>query len=181
MWKRLIHANIVPFIGVILDPLQFVSEWMPGGDLTSYICLNPRANRIDLVSPVLVPPRNRALFFCQLVDVARGLHYLHLCNVIHGDLKGVSTSPPGFWVSFIGTSQPNILVDSSGCARITDFGLARNQEITYQTTTSYGHTARWTAPEVLGGDGVVSKKADVFAFAMVMIEVRCEKLLCIGL
>ena len=96
MWKRLIHTNIVPFIGVILDPLQFVSKWMPGGDLTNYIGLNPRVNRINLVSPVLVPPRNTALFFCQLVDVARGIHYLHLCNVIHGDLKGVSTSSPGF-------------------------------------------------------------------------------------
>ena len=72
----------------------------------------------------------------------------------------------------MGALQPNILVDGSGCARIADFGLARNQEITYQTTTSYGHTARWTAPEVLDGEGVASKEADVFAFAMVMIEVH---------
>lgn len=42
---------------------------------------------------------------------------------------------------------------------------------------SYGHTARWTAPEVMGGEGAVSKEADVFAFAMVMIEVHCGKLL----
>lgn len=40
---------------------------------------------------------------------------------------------------------------------------------------SYGHTARWTAPEILDGGGTVSKEADVFAFAMVMIEVRCGK------
>jgi len=35
-----------------------------------------------------------------------------------------------------------------------------------------GHTLRWTAPEVLNG-GKYSKEADIFAFAMVMIEVRC--------
>ena len=49
MWKRLTHANIVPFKGVTLDPLRIVSEWMSGGDLTSYISQNPQANRINLV------------------------------------------------------------------------------------------------------------------------------------
>jgi len=34
-----------------------------------------------------------------------------------------------------------------------------------------GHTARWTAPEVLD-EKPYSKEADVFSFAMVMIEVR---------
>ena len=51
MWKRLRHKNIVPFIGVTQDPLQFVSEWMPNGDLTEYLDKNPGANRIGLVSP----------------------------------------------------------------------------------------------------------------------------------
>jgi len=50
MWKRLIHVNIVPFIGVISSPLQIVSEWMSGGDLTTHIKSNPEANRISLVS-----------------------------------------------------------------------------------------------------------------------------------
>ena len=172
IWQRLTHANIVPFRGVTLDPLRIVSEWMSGGDLTGYINLNPRVNRVHLVSPAPIPPRNMALFFFQLIDVAKGLQYLHLRDVIHGDLKGVSTSSsPNFRISFIGALQPNILVDGSGCARITDFGLARNQEIIYQTTMSNGHTARWTAPEILDGENTVSKEADVFAFAMVMIEV----------
>ena len=51
LWKRLTHPNIVPFKGVTLDPLQIVSEWMPGGDLTDYIGLNPPADRVNLVSP----------------------------------------------------------------------------------------------------------------------------------
>ena len=53
MWKRLRHQNIVPFIGVTQDPLQFVSEWMPNGDLMAYLGKNPGANRIALVSPRL--------------------------------------------------------------------------------------------------------------------------------
>ena len=51
MWKSLRHKNIVPFIGVTQDPLQFVSEWMPNRDLTEYLSKNPGANRIALVSP----------------------------------------------------------------------------------------------------------------------------------
>ena len=42
----------------------------------------------------------------------------------------------------------------------------------YQTTMSYGHTARWTAPEILDGEGWVSKQTDIFSFSMVMIEVH---------
>ena len=49
MWKRLEHPNIVGFIGVTQNPLQFVSEWMPNGTLTEYLDVNPDANRIGLV------------------------------------------------------------------------------------------------------------------------------------
>lgn len=61
---------------------------MPGGELRSYLRENPQKNLINLVSQVLLawdvvslPP--------QLIGVAEGLAYLHSCNVIHGDLKGV--------------------------------------------------------------------------------------------
>jgi serine/threonine protein kinase len=37
-----------------------------------------------------------------------------------------------------------------------------------------GHSVRWTAPEILNGQGTYSKETDVFSFAMVTIEVRCE-------
>ena len=37
-----------------------------------------------------------------------------------------------------------------------------------------GHTARWTAPEILNDQGTYSREADVFSFAMVMIEVPRE-------
>ena len=53
MWKRLDHPNIVPFKGMTLNPLQLVSEWMPGGELREYIKKNPDANRISLVGSFL--------------------------------------------------------------------------------------------------------------------------------
>lgn len=49
MWKRLAHPNIVPLLGITSTPLQLISEWMPGGDLTEYIKKNPDVDRLDLV------------------------------------------------------------------------------------------------------------------------------------
>ena len=66
--------------------------------------------------------------------------------------------------------QPNILVDLTGRARITDFGPEVVTQ--YLTSDDNGHTPRWTAPEILNEQGTYSKEADIFSFAMVMIEVR---------
>ena len=53
MWKHLTHPNIVPFFGITPVPLQLISEWMPGGDLTEYIKDHPGADRLGLVG---LPP-----------------------------------------------------------------------------------------------------------------------------
>ncbi|KAF9646896.1 kinase-like protein [Thelephora ganbajun] len=144
VWKHLSHPNIVPFIGVTLEPLQLMSEWVPGGELREYMRKNPNTNLIGL-----------------LLGVAEGLAYLHSCNVIHGDLKG-----------------PNIMVDESGNARITDFGLAviaRNPHSHRSTFDESGRTARWCAPEILRGGQFVGRESDVFSFGMVIIEVFTGK------
>ena len=96
MWKHLRHRNIVPFIGVTRDPLQFVSEWMPNGTLTQYLGKNPGVNRVDLVSFPLVTTTLLVLFSSKLLDVAEGLAYLHAKHAAHGDLKGVGaySQPP---------------------------------------------------------------------------------------
>ena len=54
MWKRLKHRNIVPFLGITPNPLQLISEWMPGGDLTEYIKNYPSADRLNLASTLAV-------------------------------------------------------------------------------------------------------------------------------
>ena len=90
MWKRLKHQNIVPFIGVMQNPLQFISEWMPNGSLIDYLGKNSGVNRIDLVSPSRTINALLMPFFSKLLDVAEGLAYLHAQHTTHGDLKGVS-------------------------------------------------------------------------------------------
>ena len=89
--------------------------------------------------------------------------------MIHGDLKGVSAHKYPLTASLIEALQPNILVDVSGNARITDFGLA--QGTLGAVSKPERHSRRWTAPEVLAETGTPSTEADVFSFGMVMVEV----------
>ena len=110
----------------------------------------------------------------QLSDVAEGLCYLHFCNVIHGDLKGVRGCTTSRSTIVLTSGQLGILVGDSGHARIADFGLAtvtQNPDSVRSVSGQHGHTVRWAAPEVLN-EGIYSKEADIFSFAMVMIEVR---------
>jgi serine/threonine protein kinase len=55
MWKRLKHKNIVALLGITTTPVQLISEWMVGGDLTDYIAKYPGTNRVGLVSVTLSP------------------------------------------------------------------------------------------------------------------------------
>ena len=69
--------------------------------------------------------------------------------------------------------QSNVLVDADGYARIMNFSLATvATDVDSEQSPSdqrFG-SEQWSAPEVLE-DGATSKKTDIFAFAMVMIEV----------
>lgn len=71
-------------------------------------------------------------------------------------------------------SKPNILIAGDGHARVSDFGLASIAHGKYSTgvKSDKGHTVRWSAPEVLFGTVPASKQADMFAFGMVVVEVR---------
>ena len=73
-------------------------------------------------------------------------------------------------------NQPNVLVDATGHAMITDCGLAivtRNLDSIRSAPDEHRDSTRWFAPEILTNQGTFSKEADVFSFAMVIIEVRC--------
>ena len=71
--------------------------------------------------------------------------------------------------SLIDTLQRNILVNDSGNACITDFGLA--QDTLGVVLIPERRSVQWTAPEILAETGTPSTEADVFSFGMVMVEV----------
>ena len=71
-------------------------------------------------------------------------------------------------------TQQNILVDTTGHARITDAGLAADTQdlvSVHDVPAENGHNMRWAAPETLDAPGAYGEEADIFSFAGVMIEV----------
>ena len=70
--------------------------------------------------------------------------------------------------------QSNVLVDATGHARLTDFGLALVAQYPGPIRSTFfenNQSARWIAPEILDDRGAYGKEADVFSFAGVAIEV----------
>lgn len=143
VWEKLKHANILTIYGVItnLGPIHIVSTWQENGNVLEYRIKNPDINPLTL-----------------LAQAARGIEYLHGCNIVHGNLK-----------------CNNMLVSSEGVVCIGDFGHTQvldevlgREEFTAYTGSS---NVRWNAPELLGGDDVKPTKAsDVFAFGMSILE-----------
>ena len=71
--------------------------------------------------------------------------------------------------------QANVLIDESGHARLTDYGVAPINASSSLMGAS--PNSRWLAPEIIKplpcatGVAVESRSADIFAFGMLVIEV----------
>lgn len=84
----------------------------------------------------------------------QGMNYLHLCSIMHRDLK-----------------SGNVLLDAHGTVKISDFGLSCVLEIGHASAdlTAETGTYRWMAPEVIRHEPY-STKADVYSFGVVLWE-----------
>ncbi|KAG6820839.1 hypothetical protein H0H93_010666 [Arthromyces matolae] len=141
------HPNIVRFLGVSIPentretPVMIVSELCSNGDLFDYVRnVNP-------------PSLHKVLV--MMLDIARGLEYLHLRkpSVIHRDCK-----------------SSNILITAKGTAKIADFGLAKVKQSTRSMVRSLVGTVNWQAPELWHAHPKYNHKVDVFSCAMVFWE-----------
>ncbi|KAJ3485630.1 hypothetical protein NLI96_g4832 [Meripilus lineatus] len=154
IWHQLDHPHILPFPGVIEDEsgiiLSMVLPWMENGNVRQY--LNKKMKEAQFRA------RYIPSIIQWLLEIVQGLAYLHLEGVVHGDLRGV-----------------NILVDSTGNMKLTDFGMAVIAEATQSHTGTRGSYA-WLAPEVIDPDHFGLKHAqstfasDIYSFACVCVE-----------
>lgn len=146
IWKKDLGNHILPFLGFCTNdgPYPYtVSPWMENGTAIKYVI----ANDSNVHYPAFIR------------RIAQGVAILHSHTppVVHGDLRGA-----------------NIVVNPSGQPLLSDFGVSRVvEDITgVPYTQSYGvaDVLRWCAPELLTGPGLVTTNADIYAFAMTVLE-----------
>jgi serine/threonine protein kinase len=87
------------------------------------------------------------------IEVARGLAVAHARNMVHRDIK-----------------PQNILIDSEGRAKLTDFGISRQLEQDGMTATGRVlGTTDYVAPEQAMGQGA-DPRSDVYSLGVVLYE-----------
>ncbi|KAG6778905.1 hypothetical protein POTOM_015268 [Populus tomentosa] len=146
------HVSLARLIGFCADKLHtlLVYEFMCCGSLDKWIfCREPLLHPLDFQTR-----RN------IIMDVAKGLAYLHEeCRqrIVHLDIK-----------------PQNILLDENLHAKISDFGLSKliDRDQSQVVTTMRG-TPGYLAPELFSS--VITEKADVYSFGIVVMEVVCGK------
>lgn len=175
------HPNLVPTLGVGLNiaELCLVSPWMSEGDLLHYLRNFPNANRVSIVrAPVI--HAGECTKFGTKDDWSRRWAFLspfqrHCPRIIE---RG-QPSQFGRFRRLTVVLQTEILFDDAGIPRIADFGFSSiifdNSSI---SKTIHIDPIQWTAPEILqvpdGESGRRTKMSDVYAFGMVVVEVRCH-------
>ncbi|TMW63720.1 hypothetical protein Poli38472_002661 [Pythium oligandrum] len=164
---RLEHPRIVSFMGVawtMEDDLQAVVEYLPQGDLRTYLTSCQGNIMIERFDEDDGTHHWDDRTFQLAIEIAEALVYLHSLTpaVLHRDLK-----------------SRNVLIDDAFHAKVSDFGVSRyaldeddDTEDTKQwlMTTGVG-TARWTAPEVLMGQHArYTTAVDVYSFGVILSE-----------
>ncbi|XP_076797319.1 guanylate cyclase D [Arvicanthis niloticus] len=145
--REMRHENVTAFLGLFVGPgvSAMVLEHCARGSLEDL--LRNEDLRLDWTFKASL-----------LLDLIRGLRYLHHRHFPHGRLK-----------------SRNCVVDTRFVLKITDHGYA---EFLESHCSSRPHAAPeellWTAPELLrgpGGPGKATFKGDVFSLAIILQEV----------
>lgn len=146
LMSRLRHDHIVEYYGADFDEarsvLYIIQEWVPGGSIDSLLDKFGGTFADDVTHR-------------YALDVARGLEYLHGKGIVHRDIKG-----------------GNVLVSDQGVAKLSDFGTSM---MLADNTTNAGAktlcgTPYFMAPEVLKGDQRYGRKADIWSFGGLLLQ-----------
>ncbi|KAL1531501.1 putative cysteine-rich receptor-like protein kinase 12 [Salvia divinorum] len=147
---RIHHVNVVQLVGYCAERSKrvVILDFMPNGSLDKYLFNPEKASSLDW-----------DMKFKIAVGVARGIEYLHCgCDIkiLHFDIK-----------------PHNILLDDKFVPKVSDFGLAKLCSVDKDTVTMTAArgTIGYVAPELINRSiGLVSHKADVYSFGMLLME-----------
>eukprot|EP01105_Mastigella_eilhardi_P014882 TRINITY_DN3389_c0_g1_i2.p1 TRINITY_DN3389_c0_g1~~TRINITY_DN3389_c0_g1_i2.p1 ORF type:complete len:1250 (-),score=235.11 TRINITY_DN3389_c0_g1_i2:11-3760(-) len=139
------HPNLIPFFGATTktaEQLFLVFELMERGSLDKLLAESEA-------------PLPYAVQLRFAINLAKGLHYLHVAGVMHLDFK-----------------CSNILVSDSLQLKITDLGTARPSG--FQDGEAIAGTPQYTAPEILLKKSY-SFSADCYSYGIVLWQIVTRK------
>ncbi|KAH9115853.1 hypothetical protein AeMF1_010134 [Aphanomyces euteiches] len=141
------HPCIVLFLAVCTTPKCIVFEYLP---FSLFEQINGSQDPSKKIPPF---PNTWQKRLQMIMDVARGLQFLHSFNIVHRDLKSL-----------------NLLITDEGRVKLADFGIAKVAQDEFMTRCC--GTYQWMAPEVIVSQ-TYSVSADIYSFGVVMWEI-CE-------
>ncbi|KAI5609665.1 cyclin-dependent kinase 10 [Silurus asotus] len=150
---RLRHPNIVELKEVVVGS-QLESLFL----VMSY-CEQDLASLLENMQS----PFSEAQVKCIVLQLLRGLAYLHHNFILHRDLK-----------------VSNLLMTDKGCVKIADFGLARVYGVPQQPMTPKVVTLWYRAPELLLGTKTQTTALDMWAVGCILAELLAHKPLLPG-
>ena len=139
------HPNVLLLVGACSEfpQLCIITEYLPNGSLFDTLHRGRAKDHISWSQQIQ-----------WLRETAAGMNYLHEQGLLHRDLK-----------------SPNVLLTSSWCAKICDFGLAKMLSGTSQRqmTTEVG-SILWMAPEIVES-ATYTYSADVYSWGILAWEI----------
>ena len=154
---KLNHPHIVKLISISEEPeVYFLMELMPM-NLADFIKERRKVNPEGVMPTAAVD---------IMVQMARGMGYLHEQGIVHRDLKSSNILVTPSEVKYLRH-------EGYAHVKLMDFGLAKRMahDLTNPTREMMG-TSRWRAPEAFGKDRPIDwKKADAYSFAMACSEI----------
>jgi serine/threonine protein kinase len=152
--QQLRHPNIVSLMAVCQDIpaggegiLGILTEYCARGSLYHLLHEVHGLRQAQLIEKLRLA-----------LDVASGMSFLHGSRIVHRDLK-----------------SGNVLIDSTGRAKIADFGLSKLVDLTMTHVTGVTGSVAWAAPEVLQEEAY-RDSADVYSFGVILWELLMNEI-----
>ena len=140
--EKLKHPNIVKVFDYFTDNTLYIAmEFCNLGDLSDHVLSK-------------TPDLNERMSY--MVDMARGVNYLHAQRIVHRDLK----------------PENILLTDQTGktVCKIADFGVSRVKLTKHDRFSTYIGSYAYMAPEITG-DQEYSNEVDTFALGLLFFAV----------